>query len=104
MGADDILLVSDSYEYLSVPSRAEVMSTIGVGDSAVAGFLSGLADGKELMKCLAYASRQPQKRRPSCTRKRHWQKKKDSKRMLPQVELSLPPTQNREIIVRDLHR
>jgi len=56
MGAKGILLVSDDSEYLAVPPGVEVKSTIGAGDSSVAGYLLGLADGKELKECLVYAA------------------------------------------------
>jgi 6-phosphofructokinase 2 len=56
MGGRGILLVSDGQEYLAVPPNVDVQSTIGAGDSAVAGFVSGLVAGRDLLECLAYAA------------------------------------------------
>lgn len=55
MGAKGILLVSDGQQYLAVPPSVNVESTIGAGDSSVAGFVSGLVQGKDLKQCLIYA-------------------------------------------------
>ena len=55
MGAKGILLVSDGQQYLAVPPNVNVESTIGAGDSSVAGFVSGLVRGKDLKQCLIYA-------------------------------------------------
>ena len=55
MGAKGILLVSEGQQYLAVPPNVNVESTIGAGDSAVAGFVSGLVQGKDLKQCLIYA-------------------------------------------------
>ncbi len=55
MGAKGILLVSDSQQYLAVPPKVNVLSTIGAGDSSVAGFILGLVRGKSLKQCLIYA-------------------------------------------------
>jgi 6-phosphofructokinase 2 len=56
MGGKGILLVSQGQEYLAVPPAVKVESTIGAGDSAVAGFVSGLVQGKDLKECLIYAA------------------------------------------------
>ena len=56
MGAKGILLVSDGQQYLAVPPDVNVVSTIGAGDSSVAGFISGLVQGKDLKQCLIYAA------------------------------------------------
>jgi len=56
MGGRGILLVSDGQEYLAVPPNVNVQSTIGAGDSSVAGFISGLIQGKSLKECLVYAA------------------------------------------------
>ncbi len=56
MGPRGILLVSEGHEYLAVPPKVEVQSTIGAGDSSVAGFITGLVEGKSLKECLAYAA------------------------------------------------
>ena len=55
MGAKGILLVSDGEQYLAVPPNVNVESTIGAGDSSVAGFVSGLVQGRDLKQCLIYA-------------------------------------------------
>ena len=55
MGAKGILLVSDGQQYLAVPPKVNVESTIGAGDSSVAGFIFGLVQGKDLKQCLIYA-------------------------------------------------
>ncbi len=56
MGKKGILLVSHGREYLAVPPEVKVESTIGAGDSSVAGFISGLVRGKDLKECLIYAA------------------------------------------------
>jgi len=56
MGAKGILLVSDGQQYLAVPPNVNVESTIGAGDSSVAGFIFGLVQGKDLKQCLIYAA------------------------------------------------
>jgi 6-phosphofructokinase 2 len=55
MGGRGILLVADGKEYLGVPPAVKVESTVGAGDSSVAGFISGLVRGKDLKQCLKYA-------------------------------------------------
>jgi len=55
MGAKGILLVSDGQQYLAVPPNVNVESTVGAGDSSVAGFIFGLVQGKDLKQCLIYA-------------------------------------------------
>jgi 6-phosphofructokinase 2 len=55
MGAKGILLVSRKERYLASPPKVRVKNTIGAGDSAVAGFVYGLAMGKSLKKALIYA-------------------------------------------------
>lgn len=56
MGGKGILLVADGKEYLAVPPVVKVESTVGAGDSSVAGFISGLVRGKDLRECLTYAA------------------------------------------------
>lgn len=56
MGARGILLVSEGHEYLAVPPDVEVQSTIGAGDSSVAGFIYGLLGKKSLKESLIYAA------------------------------------------------
>lgn len=55
LGAKGILLVSNDKEYLAVPPEVKVESTVGAGDSSVAGFISGIARGKDLRESLIYA-------------------------------------------------
>jgi 6-phosphofructokinase 2 len=56
MGPRGILLVSSGKEYLAVPPEVKVENTIGAGDSAVAGFVFGLVNGKDLKESLIYAA------------------------------------------------
>ncbi len=56
MGAKGILLVSDGPEYLAIPPEVKVESTVGAGDSSVAGFISGMVRGKDLKESLIYAA------------------------------------------------
>jgi len=55
MGAKRILLVGEREQYQAFPPEVEVKNTIGAGDSAVAGFIYGLAGGKNLKEALTYA-------------------------------------------------
>jgi 6-phosphofructokinase 2 len=55
MGAKGIILSSKKERYLASPPKVRVKNTIGAGDSAVAGFVYGLAMGKSLRKALIYA-------------------------------------------------
>jgi 6-phosphofructokinase 2 len=55
MGAKGILLVAEKEQYLASPPEVEVKNTIGAGDSAVAGFVYGLVEGKSLKEALTYA-------------------------------------------------
>lgn len=52
MGADGAALASASEEMLARPPRVEAVSTIGSGDSLVAGFLVGLEQGMSLAESL----------------------------------------------------
>ncbi len=56
MGAKGIILVSHGQEYHAVPPAVKVESSIGAGDSSVAGFISGFVRGEELKDCLIYAA------------------------------------------------
>ena len=56
MGGRGIMLVAGSREYLAVPPEVKVEGTVGAGDSAVAGFICGLAQGRDLKECLTYAA------------------------------------------------
>jgi len=55
MGAKGILLVGGKERYLAVPPKVVVKNTIGAGDSAVAGFVYGLANKEGLKKAIIYA-------------------------------------------------
>ncbi|NYT02523.1 MAG: hexose kinase, partial [Methanosarcinales archaeon] len=56
MGGRGIVLVTADESYLAVPPEVKVENTIGAGDSAVAGFVFGLAGNKSLGEALAYAA------------------------------------------------
>ncbi len=56
MGAEGILLVTDGQEYLATPPEVKVESTIGAGDSSVAGFIFGMVKNKDLKESLIYAA------------------------------------------------
>lgn len=56
MGARGILLVANGEEYVAIPPEVKVENTIGAGDSAVAGFVYGLVNGKNLRESLVYAT------------------------------------------------
>jgi 6-phosphofructokinase 2 len=56
MGADGIVLVGEGRRYLATPPKVDVVNTIGLGDSAVAGFVYGLATGLAPKECLIYAT------------------------------------------------
>jgi 6-phosphofructokinase 2 len=55
MGGKGILLVGKKEQYLASPPEVTVKNTIGAGDSAVGGFVYGLAEGKSLEEALIYA-------------------------------------------------
>ena len=55
MGAKGILLVKEKEQYLVSPPKVNVRNTIGAGDSAVAGFVYGLARNRGLKDALTYA-------------------------------------------------
>jgi len=55
MGAKGILLVGEKEQYLASPPNVEVKNTIGAGDSAVGGFIFGLAQAKSPKDALIYA-------------------------------------------------
>jgi 6-phosphofructokinase 2 len=56
MGAGGILMVKDGLECLAVPPPTQVLNTIGAGDSAVAGFIFGMINGKDPKRSLMYAA------------------------------------------------
>jgi len=55
MAAEGIIMVSDRLKLHAQPPKVEVKSTIGAGDSAVAGFVYGLHRGLELAECLRWS-------------------------------------------------
>ena len=55
MGAKGILMVREEETWLATPPPVKVINTIGAGDSAVAGFVFGLTEGKSFRESLAYA-------------------------------------------------
>jgi len=94
MGGRGILLVSEGNEYLAVPPNVDVQSTIGAGDSSVAGFVSGLVQGKSLKECLVYAA-------AAGTATTLYQgtalaQKEDFERLVPQVKLTVISERSKE--------
>jgi len=55
LGAEGMLMVGANELVLASPPEVEVVNTIGAGDSAVAGFLQGLVDGRNHRESLALA-------------------------------------------------
>jgi 6-phosphofructokinase 2 len=51
--ADGMVMVSGEHVYWAAPPRVEVVNTVGVGDSAVAGFIYGLITGLRLPESVA---------------------------------------------------
>lgn len=87
MGAKGILMVSHGQEYLAVPPAVKVESTVGAGDSAVAGFISGLVQGRELKDCLVYAAAAGTA--TTLHQGTALTQKEDFERLVPQVKLSV---------------
>lgn len=56
LGAEGLLLVSDSGDYYCEPHAIDVQSTVGAGDAAVAGILSGVSEGKDGLELLREAA------------------------------------------------
>jgi 6-phosphofructokinase 2 len=56
IGADGMIAVSGSKRYLATPPRVEAVNSVGLGDSAVAGFMYGLHTGLDLKGCLIHAT------------------------------------------------
>ena len=87
MGPRGILLVSDGKAYQAVPPKVEVVNTIGAGDSSVAGFIYGLASGKDLKESLiratAAGTATPLRQGTALA------SKEDVERIAPQVELEV---------------
>ena len=55
LGAKGAMLVCPQGTFVATPPRVEAVSTIGAGDSAIAGFLAGTARGEALPACLRRA-------------------------------------------------
>ncbi len=55
-GRGGLLVVSDGERIRAVPPPVKVRSTVGAGDSAVAGFVFGHAGGKSLEECARFAA------------------------------------------------
>ena len=56
MGADGMVAVGDGKRYLATPPKVETVNNVGLGDSAVAGFMYGLANRFELKDCLVHGT------------------------------------------------
>jgi 1-phosphofructokinase family hexose kinase len=56
MGCRGLLMVSATHCYRAVPPTVRVRSTVGAGDSAVAGFVCTHAGGKTLEDCARFAT------------------------------------------------
>ena len=54
-GKDGVLVVSPQGVYQGRPPRIQVVNTVGCGDSMVAGFATGFAQGWELPQVIRYA-------------------------------------------------
>ncbi len=55
MGAKGLLLIGEKESYHASHPEVEVKNTIGAGDSAIAGFVYGMVEGKGLKEDLVYA-------------------------------------------------
>lgn len=55
LGAKGAMLVCPQGTFVATPPRVEAVSTIGAGDSAIAGFLAGAARGDSPRECLRRA-------------------------------------------------
>ncbi len=55
LGAQGMLLVGDGVRYRAIPPQVDAVNLVGVGDSAVAGFIYGLTTGQDLGRCLICA-------------------------------------------------
>lgn len=94
MGGKGILLVTEGQEYLAVPPDVTVQSTIGAGDSSVAGFISGLVQGRSLKECLAYAAAAGTA--TTLHQGTALAQKEDFERLVPQVKLTVLYEKNKE--------
>lgn len=55
LGEQGALLAAGDQVYMAVPPKVEALSTIGAGDSAIAGFVAAFIQGKEKALCLQTA-------------------------------------------------
>ena len=55
MGANGIIMITDRVKLHARPPEVKVVSTVGAGDSAVAGFVYGLTRNLEHAECLKWA-------------------------------------------------
>lgn len=55
LGAQGALLMADGRSYLAVPPAVRAVSTIGAGDSSIAGFLAAALRGEDAEACLCSA-------------------------------------------------
>jgi len=56
MGPDGIVLVGEGKRYWAIPPKVDAVNSVGVGDSSVAGFIYGLANGMGERECLVHAA------------------------------------------------
>ena len=56
MAADGIMLVSEDERHWAIPPKVDAVNSVGVGDSAVAGFIYGLTNGLAPKECLVHAA------------------------------------------------
>ena len=56
LGEKGAMLVTEDVTVVAVPPSVNVLSTIGAGDSAIAGFIAAYAEGKDAAECLKLAT------------------------------------------------
>lgn len=56
LGADGMIAVAEGKRYHAIPPKVEKVNNVGLGDSAVAGFIYGLANRLDLKDCLVYGT------------------------------------------------
>lgn len=55
LGEKGALLISEGETYTAVPPEIEAVSTVGAGDSTIAGFIAAYVEGKDKAECLKTA-------------------------------------------------
>ncbi len=55
LGKEGLFLSTEDYKIKAIPPEIETDSTVGAGDSALAGFILSLSQGKDLKECLTVA-------------------------------------------------